>query len=337
MESDLQISPDLSSPPVDWFSAPRVYPFREVATINFMFHMFYSELLKASTISNYLAGVRHHLIGRNVAVDFLAASLVVSAKSALSLMCRQRVAVRETSALPFTRDLIERFVQSGSFDNPRHLGTVIALNLAHLLLLRVSEYVVTESNHYLRSNDVLFLCGGQYYPSHDVPEHLWDCIEGVIIDIRSAKNDSAGRGHRFFFRRRLNGFNCICSLLVRWSRIALLQPNQPFFTYRSLWRLGAQHISAAVKYTAAAAGLDYTRYSAHSLRYGGASALAAANMPTYVIQRLGRWKSLAFLQYIHFSKALLSKAQEVLTVRDLLTHHDVSRLHPGGLFPQRRG
>jgi hypothetical protein len=40
--------------------------------------------------------------------------------------------------------------------------------------------------------------------------------------------------------------------------------------------------------------LDPTRISSHSLRIGGASALAAAGVPDYIILDMGRWKSLVF-------------------------------------------
>jgi hypothetical protein len=42
-------------------------------------------------------------------------------------------------------------------------------------------------------------------------------------------------------------------------------------------------------------GLDPSRVSYHFLRIGVASALAVANVPDYLIQKMGRWNSLAFV------------------------------------------
>ena len=49
----------------------------------------------------------------------------------------------------------------------------------------------------------------------------------------------------------------------------------------------------AIKRIAVKMGLDSSLFSTHSFRIRGASLLAAANVPDYVIQRIGRWKSLA--------------------------------------------
>ena len=50
----------------------------------------------------------------------------------------------------------------------------------------------------------------------------------------------------------------------------------------------------------------------HSFRMGGASAAAAAGIPYFVIQQLGRWKSEAFKSYITLSDRYLGKAYRSL-------------------------
>ncbi|MEO2151204.1 MAG: hypothetical protein ABGW50_00895 [Thermococcus sp.] len=47
----------------------------------------------------------------------------------------------------------------------------------------------------------------------------------------------------------------------------------------------------------------------HSFRIGGASALAAAGVPAYVIQTLGRWSSDSFLRYLRTSAPSLRSYQ----------------------------
>ena len=69
----------------------------------------------------------------------------------------------------------------------------------------------------------------------------------------------------------------------------------------------------AIKSIAVKMGLDPTRYSTHGFRIGGASLLAAAGLPDYVIQSIGRWKSLAFLSYIRAASSLFSSALSALT------------------------
>jgi len=96
-----------------------------------------------------------------------------------------------------------------------------------------------------------------------------------------------------------------------------------------MWRLSRHDMSKALKAVAVRARLDPSRISPHSLRYGGASALAAANRPSYLIQQLGRWKSLAFLHYIHLSEGLLAAAQSVLSDPSVFTLADIQKFHPG--------
>ena len=76
-------------------------------------------------------------------------------------------------------------------------------------------------------------------------------------------------------------------------------------------------------------GLDPTRYRTHSLRIGGASMLAAAGRPDYEIQKLGRWKSLAFLEYIKVGKATFNAALAAIVNPNLLTAREVGRMHAG--------
>ena len=75
--------------------------------------------------------------------------------------------------------------------------------------------------------------------------------------------------------------------------------------------------------------LDPNRYSTHSLRIGGASALAAAGHPDWFIKKMGRWKSLAFLMYIQFGKSSMQQAYKTLVSPTCFTVADMIALHPG--------
>ena len=75
--------------------------------------------------------------------------------------------------------------------------------------------------------------------------------------------------------------------------------------------------------------LDPTRISSHSLRIGGASALAAAGVPDYIILDMGRWKSLAFLAYVRRTTQMFEVASYALLSRNDLITLDTTRLmHP---------
>ena len=69
--------------------------------------------------------------------------------------------------------------------------------------------------------------------------------------------------------------------------------------------------------------------STHSLRIDGASALAAAGVPDYIIQLMGRWKSICFLMYIRLANQAYRKAIDALTDSSLLTVDHMRRMIPG--------
>jgi len=67
--------------------------------------------------------------------------------------------------------------------------------------------------------------------------------------------------------------------------------------------LTVEQVRSSLRACMAAIGLDATQYGAHSLRIGGATALASLDAPAYVIQRLGHWSSDAYLRYLRESRA----------------------------------
>jgi hypothetical protein len=56
-------------------------------------------------------------------------------------------------------------------------------------------------------------------------------------------------------------------------------------------------------------GLDPSRVSSHSLRIGGATAIAAAGMSEYEIKQMGEWKSDVFLDYARNTTQLFEQAR----------------------------
>jgi hypothetical protein len=56
--------------------------------------------------------------------------------------------------------------------------------------------------------------------------------------------------------------------------------------------------------------------------------MAAANMPPYTIQEIGRWKSLAFMKYIRISNKQFINAMKALKNRNTLTVADMRHTLP---------
>ena len=64
------------------------------------------------------------------------------------------------------------------------------------------------------------------------------------------------------------------------------------------------------------------------MRIGGASALAAAGVPDYLIMDMGRWRSLTFLTYVQRSTQMFDRARNALARRDLLTADQIKLMNP---------
>jgi hypothetical protein len=111
--------------------------------------------------------------------------------------------------------------------------------------------------------------------------------------------------------------------------------DDPFFSFRHLWALTYDQMNDAVKLVMAMAGVTeflLKRFKTHSVRIGGASALANKNVPDYMIQRMGRWKSLAFLDYLRMSVEAFATSMDILTDIASLTISDILKMCPGVSF-----
>ena len=64
-------------------------------------------------------------------------------------------------------------------------------------------------------------------------------------------------------------------------------------------------------------GIDPDIIGAHSLRAGGAMALKLQNYPDTTIQKMGRWTSSTWLQYIHNQIAHISNGVAADMSKDL--------------------
>ena len=111
---------------------------------------------------------------------------------------------------------------------------------------------------------------------------------------------------------------CITTALWTYAQSARPTRGRSFFYIAHLnWTLKPPYFNACLKEMAVYFKLDQTRISSHSLRIGGASALAAAGVPDYIILDMGRWKSLAFLAYVRRNTQMFEVARYALSRNDL--------------------
>ncbi|MHB9133541.1 MAG: site-specific integrase [Armatimonadota bacterium] len=110
---------------------------------------------------------------------------------------------------------------------------------------------------------------------------------GLVITVRRSKTDQEGEGTRKGIPYGKCEETCPVRALQAWLEATKITTGAIFVGIdrhrRILDRLSDRGVARAVKEAAAAAGLDPTRYSGHSLRAGLATAAAAAGVSERVI------------------------------------------------------
>jgi hypothetical protein len=326
------IDPHLQFAPADFAAARRAFTFEVAAIHAYLLWAFYDQELAASTIDNYIFGITFHLKCAGRITSFLASFPIVKARAALNIQCRQKTPAALKGSLPVSMSMIKHYAATHDLTDPQVRCTYTALLMAFTALLRISEYVVVEdSDHHLRSQDVSFMVLGHRILSTDLELADIPHVTDVIVKIRSSKTDVDGSGTVFSFpiNRDATEHTDICSMMANWAARSRSKHGQPFFasnSYRGFWRLNSVHVSQAVKSMATAFSFAPKRFTSHSLRYGGASTLAAAGLPDSWIQIYGRWKSLTFLQYIKLSDNIFSTVQRTMSDYNKFSHADIAKL-----------
>ena len=155
-----------------------------------------------------------------------------------------------------------------------------AVTLAFFSLLRVSEYTCPS---------VTTFDNAWHLSVSDVAVNFQRGIG--YITIKASKTDPFRETS--VVRVGVSGADlCPVSALVGYLRIR--RSGGPLFLFQDGRYLTRQHVSVVLR---GALGPE-AGVNTHSFRIGGASALAAANVPAYQIQIIGRWRSEAFLEYI---------------------------------------
>lgn len=129
-----------------------------------------------------------------------------------------------------------------------------------------------------------------------------DCIvetsEGLVITVRRSKTDQEGMGRQIGLPRGCAPLTCPVTAYKAWITAGRL-PDGPIF--RAIDRhgnvgaapLSGESVSTVVKRAAAAAGLDPSLFSAHSLRSGFATTAARAGVGEEAIMRITGHRSTA--------------------------------------------
>ena len=194
----------------------------------------------------------------------------------------------------------------------------LALKFGTYFLLRKSEYLPNQSEsrlsirwHRIKFYDTLGFT------------IKWECndinkVKSMDINIHRSKTDQHGMS-RIVRHNVVDGPKCICKSTFKWkvhckNHVAANEYDGIFDTRSHGIIVSEDEVAKTMKYIVRSLGWDDKKISAHSLRYGGATLLAAAGMPQYVIEYFGGWakdsKSLRW--YTQIGNEAVSKVSQIM-------------------------
>ena len=207
--------------------------------------------------------------------------------------------------------------------------------LAFSCLLRVSEYL---GQYAVRCGDITFtvqlnndritkLTADQIH-NHKSQIKM---IINVNINIRCSKTDAFGAGFNYFFdagSRHLDSFDLVQILFDHASLLTSNTVGIAFFQSLGvcLYKLTYDEFNCSIRIVATHFGLPTFRFATHSLRIGGACALLANGASEALIRLMGRWRSLAFLDYLRMTDDAFRIAQSAISNPHTITVEQVRRL-----------
>lgn len=332
----------LQVPFKEWSNMTSIYIY-PVAMIAWFITFMQSKIprILPGTVDNYISGLRHCLMQLNISKDIFKVQVIQQARAGLMIRHRIDNPEADSKTLPFLCAWFKTLRTVRSVNKMEDFMVIVALQLSFVCLLRASETVVSAENHFLRACDVRFIVrvrGAEVWIlPHEAHLHPLSALIAISIKIRSAKNDEGGRGFKYYFTRNVSLQSTAAFDLVEdmFTLASLTKPegSDSFFSYGD-YVLKYHTFNDTIKKVATAAGADETRYSCHSMRVGGATVLAAAHFPDYVIQNMGRWKSLEFLHYLHWNPSTMNAAITALVDPGIFTMGDLIKMNPAALEPE---
>ena len=232
--------------------------------------------------------------------------------------------------LPVEADVPEFLADLGRMEDATELDRTIGdlAIIAFYYLLRIGEYTCkatrneTKQTVQFKYEDITFFKrtskGDLRCLPRDAPDHLIDTADGATLKLDNQKN--GWKGVCVF--QECNGEIYSCPVRALGRRYIHLRKHcsQTREVLSSYWEtdnicrsVTAEHMSKALKIAAgmlqypSKKGIPIQRINTHSLRSGGANALALSGYSDTQIQKMGRWRGTTFREYIREELACFAK------------------------------
>ena len=261
------------------------------------------EQLKHRTVKTYLSGLRYHQIKAGFPDPFQGAMprLAYVLRGVKSDEAKRGGGSRER--LPITPSILRKLREVWSPSGTERDTKLIwaACCLCFFAFLRAGELTVPSDSTYdpavhLSLSDV----------ATDAPLNP----SALRITVKQSKTDPFRRGVDLWVGRTGTDL-CPVAAVLDYMKVRGPRPG-PLFVFTDGRVLTRQRFVDAVRSALETAGIDQSKYCSHSFRIGAASTAAAKGIEDCVIKTLGRWESLAYLQYIRLPREQLAGFSSLL-------------------------
>ncbi len=256
-----------------------------------------TEGLRHRTIKSYMAGICHWHIsdgrGDPFAVGLHRLHYVMRGVK----RAEGRVGVAKQEGRPITPCLLLKI--KSVWDPKANDADVVMLwaacCLAYFGFMRVGELTVPNDEAYEASTHLSW--GDISVDNPSAPT----CME---VRLKASKTDPFRHGISLFIGKVPSQL-CPMSAMLAYLT-ARSNDEGPLFRYLDGRLLTRQRLVASVREALEEAGVDPGRYNGHSFRIGAATTAAARGLEDSTVRTLGRWKSLAYLEYIKIPREQLA-------------------------------
>ena len=147
---------------------------------------------------------------------------------------------------------------------------------------------------------------------------LWSDVTttatALMLHIRASKTDPFHHGCTITIGATATS-TCPLNAVQPYRAIHQHQPSSPAFTFQDGSLLTRQRLTILLREIFLRAGFDPDKYASHSFRIGAATTAAAAGLPQWQIQAMGRWTSDCYSHYIRIPQSTLIQASQQLATQ----------------------
>ncbi len=261
------------------------------------------EGLKYRTMKAYLSAIRHLHIAEGAPDPFQAPLCRLQYVLQGAKRMEARSGVSPKTRLPIGPDILrklKRIWQSDSRD-PDKVMLWAAVCLGFFGFLRAGEFTVPSDEGFNAS---------VHLTRQDIAIDDPRQPRVIRVHIKQSKTDPFRKGISLFIGKTDTDLCPVAALLS--YLVERRQRPGPLFLFKDSRYLTRQRLVTAVREALDAAGLDQSQYCGHSLRIGAATAAAERGLEDSVIKTLGRWRSLAYLDYVRIPREQLASYSRIL-------------------------